>query len=97
MFARVPLSFSLSLDAGGIDQQVEGARSATVRDGDVQCLLTAAQGAEIRNFLVQPGQSKEAFDEPSGLSEGHATTSRDQTRLTANRAASAPCCTKASS
>ena len=34
--------------------------------------LAAAQGAEVRDFPVQPGQTKEAFDEPSGLPEGHA-------------------------
>ncbi len=62
--------FTFSLDAGGIDQQVQGTRSAMVRDGDVQCLLTAAQGAEVCNFPVQLGQSKEAFDEPSRFSEG---------------------------
>lgn len=72
MFARVPFSFALGLDPGGIDQQVERSRSAPVRDGDVQCLLTAAQGAEVRDFPVQSRQTEEAFDEPSGLPEGHA-------------------------
>ena len=42
MFARVPLSFALGFDPCRIDQKMEWPRPATVRDGDVQRLLTAA-------------------------------------------------------
>ena len=72
MLARVPLSFTLGLDPSAIDQQAERSRSATVRDGDVQCLLTAAQSAEVWDFPVEACQPQQTFDEPGGLPEGHA-------------------------
>ena len=72
VLARVPLPFTLGLDPGRINQQVQRPLASAIGDGDVECLLTAAQGAEVRHFPVQPGQSKQAFDEPSRLPEGHA-------------------------
>jgi hypothetical protein len=42
MLVRVPLSFTLSLDPGRIDQQMQRPGSTTVWDGNVQRLLTAA-------------------------------------------------------
>ena len=54
-----------------VDQQVQRPRSATVRDGDIQRLLAAAQSAEVRDFPVEPSQSQQAFDEPRRLPKGH--------------------------
>jgi len=42
MFARVPLAFTLSLNPGRINQQMQRPGCTAVWDGDVQCLLTAA-------------------------------------------------------
>jgi len=54
MLACVPLAFTLGLDPRRVDQQMERPGSTAVRNGDIQCLLTAAQGAEVWKFPVKP-------------------------------------------
>ena len=71
MLAGIPLSLALGFDPGRVEQQVERSRSATVRDSDVQCLLAAAQCAEVRHFSVKACQPQQTFDEPGRLSKGH--------------------------
>ena len=72
MLAGFPFPFAFRLDAGAIDQQVQRAGAATKRQAHVQCLLAAAQGAEIRHRPVQPDQPQQALDETRGLPERHA-------------------------
>ncbi|SMX27234.1 hypothetical protein TRP8649_01336 [Pelagimonas phthalicica] len=58
MFAGAPLASTFGLDPGRINQQMERARSTAVRDGDVQCLLTEAQSAEVGSFPVNPARRR---------------------------------------
>src|SRR6056297_1419532 len=51
---------------------MEGLRPTTVRYGDVQCLLAAAQSAEVRHFPVEPCQTQQAFDETGRLTKRQA-------------------------
>ena len=71
MLASVPLAFTLSLDPGRIDQQMQRPGSTAVWDGNVQRLMTAAQGAEVWNFSVKPCQTQQAVDEARCLPQGH--------------------------
>ena len=72
MLAGVPLAFTFRLDAGTVDEQAQRAGAATKGQVHVQCLLTAAQGAEIRHRPVQPDQPQQALDKTRGLPERHA-------------------------
>ncbi len=68
MLSGIPLTFSLSLDAGAVDEKVQRIIRSTVGDSHVQFSL-AAQGAEVRDRPVQPDQLKETFDETSRPSQ----------------------------
>ena len=72
MLAGVPFPFAFRLDDGAIDQQVQRAGAATKGQAHVQCLLAAAQGAEIRHRPVQPDQPQQALYETRGLPERYA-------------------------
>ncbi|SFQ98313.1 hypothetical protein SAMN04515673_101592 [Poseidonocella sedimentorum] len=72
VFASVPFPFAFRLDAGTVDEQAQRAGASTKGQAHVQCLLAAAQGAEIRHRPVQPDQPQQALDETRGLPERHA-------------------------
>ena len=67
MFAGVPFAFSLDLDPGAIDHQVQRALGATVGDVNGQGFLTARQRAEVGHRPVEANQAQQAFDEPCCL------------------------------
>ena len=69
MLAGVPFAFTLSFDACAINQKVQRAGAATIRQVHVQRPLAAAQRAEIGNCPVQPDHLQQAFHKASGLSE----------------------------
>ncbi len=48
VLARVPLAFALDLDPGAVDQEVQWALRGAVGDVNLQALLAAAEGAEVR-------------------------------------------------
>ncbi|SPJ29883.1 hypothetical protein TRM7615_03406 [Falsiruegeria mediterranea M17] len=54
VFAGIPLAFTLGLDTCAVDQQVQRARSATVRDRHIQRSLAATQDAEVRHTQSKP-------------------------------------------
>ena len=72
VLARVPLTFALDLDPGAVDQEVQRALRGAVGDVNLQALLAAAEGAEVRHSPVQVDQPQQALDEPSRLAERHA-------------------------
>ncbi len=72
MLARVPLAFALDLDPGAVDQQVQRALGAPIRDVHGQGLLAAGQRAEVRHLPVQADQLQQALDEPGRLPQRHA-------------------------
>jgi len=72
MLVGVPLAFALDLDARAIDQQLQGALRAPIRDVHCECLLTARQCAEVGHRPVNTDQPQQALDEACGLPEGHA-------------------------
>ena len=51
---------------------MQGTRSTTLGDRNVQCSLTSAQGAEIRHLPVQAGQPQRVLNETRRLAEGQA-------------------------
>src|SRR5471030_2844879 len=53
MFLRFPFTFTQHLDAGTIDQQVQPCRRRVRRNRHGEMFLSAAHGAEIRNFPIQ--------------------------------------------
>ena len=55
LFRVTPLAFTLDLDPGAVDQQVQRAFSAAVGDIHLQDLLPSRQRAELKRF----GQSLE--------------------------------------
>ena len=69
MLAGIPLAFALDLDPGAVDQQVQRACRSAIGDVDLQALLAAAKGAEVRHRPVQVDQ---ALDEPCRLPQRHA-------------------------
>ena len=72
MFAGIPLTFTLGLNAGAVDQKVQRALRTTIGDIHGQGLLASAQGAEVRHGQVQAGQTQEVLDEAGRLPKGHA-------------------------
>ena len=56
MLAGVPLSFTLGLDAGAVDEEVQRAGTTAIREAHVQRSLTAAKGAEIGRCPIKPDQ-----------------------------------------
>jgi len=71
MLTCVPLTFTLDLDAGAVDQEVQGTLRATIGDVHNEGLLAARQSAEIRHRPVQPDQTQQTFDETRRLPERH--------------------------
>lgn len=69
VLAGVPLTFAFRLDPGRIDQEAQGACSATIRDGNVQRFLPPTQGAEIRHLPVGTSQPQQSLDEPCCLAK----------------------------
>jgi len=67
-----PLPFALDLDPCAVDQQVQRSLRSAIRNVDLQGLLAAAQGAEVRHSPVQVDQVQQALDEPCRLPERHA-------------------------
>ena len=72
MLAGVPLAFALDLDPGAVDQQVQRALRTAIGNVDLQALLTAAEGAEVRHRPVQVDQVQQALNEPGRLAKRHA-------------------------
>ena len=64
MPAGVPLAFTLDLDPGAVDQQVQRPLQATMRDAHGEGLPATAGRAEIRQI---PVQAKQALNEISRL------------------------------
>ena len=60
MFAGVPFAFALRLDPCAVDQQMERALGATVKDVHRQGLLTAGSCAEVRHGPVKTDQAQQA-------------------------------------
>ncbi len=65
MLAGVPLAFALDLDPGAVDQQVQRAPGAAIRDVHGQGLLAARQRAEVGYRPVEADQAQQALDEPA--------------------------------
>ena len=72
MLARIPLAFTLDLDAGAVDQQVQRPLRAAIRDVHGQGLLAAGQRAEVGHCPVQADQLQQALDKPGRLPKRHA-------------------------
>jgi hypothetical protein len=53
MLAWVPFAFTLNLDAGAVDQQVQRARRAAIRNEHRKRPLTWADGAEVRHVPIE--------------------------------------------
>ena len=47
--AGVPLTFAFDRDAGAVDQEAQGASRSPIGNVDLPCLLTTAEGAEVRH------------------------------------------------
>jgi hypothetical protein len=71
MLARVPFAFTLDLDAGAVDQQVQRALRATIRNVDRKRPLASADGAEVRHGPIESRQPQEAFHKASRLAKRH--------------------------
>lgn len=69
MLARAPLALADSLDAGAVDQQMQGALALSVGNGDRQVLLAPAERAEIRNRQIKSGQLQKACHQPGRLAQ----------------------------
>ncbi len=63
MLARSPLALTLDLDPSSVDQEMQRALRAPMRDVHGQRLLPADQGAEVGHIPVQANQPKQALDE----------------------------------
>lgn len=68
MFAPMPFAFSLDLDPGAVDQEMQGAVRTAIRNIDRQGFLPAAQCAEIRHRPRKSGQAQKTFDKTRRLS-----------------------------
>jgi len=67
-----PLPFALDLYARAVDKKVERALKSAIEDVDLQCLMAAAEGAEVRHRPVQSDQPQQALDMAGRLPERHA-------------------------
>lgn len=72
MLAGMPLTFALDFDPGAVDQQVQRALGAPIRDVDGEGLLAARQRAEVGHCPVKADQPQQAFDEAGRLPQRHA-------------------------
>ena len=70
MFAPVPFTLFFDLDPGAVDQEMQEAVRAPIRNIDCQGFLPAAQRAEIWNRPVQSSQAQKAFYKTRCLSQG---------------------------
>lgn len=70
LLAGLPFAVAEELDAGAVDQKVQGARGATVRDLDGQGLLPSAEGRVIGRGPVQLRHPKQAGYHPGCLPQG---------------------------
>jgi hypothetical protein len=55
MLACIPLAFTLDLDPGAVDQQVQRPGGTPIWDVHGQRLLAAGQRAEVGHRPVEPG------------------------------------------
>jgi len=69
VFERLPFAIAEELDACAVDQQIQRAIRAAIRDLDGQGLLPAAQRGKVRHGPVQAGQSQQAGPHPGGLAQ----------------------------
>ena len=69
MLARLPLSIAEKLDAGAVNQQVQGAIGAPIRDLNGERLLPTAQGRIVWHRPVQARQLQQAGNHPGRLPE----------------------------
>ena len=67
----MPLAFSLDLDTGAIDQQMQRPLGAPIEDVDGQGLLAAGQCAEVGHSPIETDQLQQALDEPGRLPQCH--------------------------
>jgi len=71
MLAGVPLTFSLDLDPGAVDQQVQRPLGAAIWNVHRQSFLATRQRAEVGDSPVQTDQAQQALDEAGRLPERH--------------------------
>lgn len=69
VFVGYLIAFSLRLDPGAIDQQIQCASSGAIRNGDVQTFLAARQSAEFRHRLIASSKLKRAGTQPCRLQQ----------------------------
>lgn len=72
MFAGVPLAFTLDLDPGAVDQQVQRTVRSAIGDIHIQGLLASRQRAEVWHRPVEADQPQQALDEAGRLAQHHA-------------------------
>ena len=71
VLAGIPFAFTLDLDAGAIDQQVQRALRATIWNVHRKRPLASADGAEVRNVPIEARQPQEAFHKARRLPKRH--------------------------
>ena len=71
MLVGVPFAFSFDLDASAINQEVQWAFRAALRDVDRKRPLASADGAKVRHGPVQTRQPQQALDEARRLAKRH--------------------------
>ena len=75
VFLDQPFAGTAELEAGTVDQQMEGAVAREIAAGDrrqPQCPGPPAQGAVIRNRQINPEEFKDRADQPLGLAQRQA-------------------------
>ena len=72
VLAGAPLALASGLDAGAVDEQVQGAGARAVGNLDAQALLAPAERAEVRHGPVQLGQLQEARHQSRRLPQSKA-------------------------
>ena len=70
VLACAPLTFTCCLEAGAVDEKVQGARTGALGDRDSQALLASAERAEVRHRQIQSGQLEQARYQPGRLAQG---------------------------
>jgi hypothetical protein len=68
----MPLAFSLYLDPGTVNQQVQQPLRPTIRDIYGQRILATAHRAEVEHRPVEADKAQQALDEAGRLPERHA-------------------------
>lgn len=72
-----PLPLAQELDACAVDQQIQRCAAALVRQLHLQCLLAAADGAEIWHVPIEPRQLHHALHRPQTLAKGQTEQALD--------------------